>query len=108
MVALGSSLTDIPLQTGSYPIAAMGSVGQNKPGEMAVGNLQFNGSSFQARAGNLTLERFDSEGAAGNFTIEGQEAGGENRAIRIEGTFDMPCRLVRLQNACKSNKAERE
>jgi hypothetical protein len=108
MVAVGSSLTDIPLQTGSYPIAAMGSVGQNKPGEMAVGNLQFNGASFRAREGNLTLERFDSEGAAGNFVIEGLEAGGENRVIRIEGTFDMPCRLGRMQNGCKSNKAERE
>lgn len=108
MVALGSSLTDMPLQTGSYPIVAMGSVGQNKPGEMAVGNLQFNGASFQAREGNLTLERFDSEGAAGNFVIEGREAGGENRVIRVEGTFDMPCRLGRMQNACQSNKAERE
>ncbi len=105
MVAPTSSVTDIPLQPASYPIAAGGNA---KPGEVSVGNLQFNGASFQARSGNLTLQRFDSEGAAGSFVIEGTESGGENRPIRIEGTFDMPCRIERSQNGCTSEAGERE
>jgi hypothetical protein len=105
MVAPNSTLADIPLQSGSYPIVATSAV---KPGEIVVGNLVLNGSRFEARSGNLSLGRFDSEGAAGNFTIEGTEVGGENRPIRIEGTFDMPCRIENNQTECKSDKAERE
>ena len=105
MVAPNSSLADLPMQTGSHPIVPVTAV---KPGEIVVGNLVFNGSRFEARSGNLTLERFDSEGAAGNFVVEGMEVGGENRPIRIEGTFDMPCRFEMKQTECKSDKAERE
>lgn len=105
MVALNSSLTDVPLQSGSYPIVATSDV---RPGAVVVGNLMFNGSAFQARSGTLSLERFDSEGAAGSFEFEGVEVGGENRPFRVEGTFDMPCRIENNQTECKSNKAERE
>jgi hypothetical protein len=107
MMAMGSSLTDMPRQTGSYPIIATSAAGK-VPGGMVVRNLVFNGATFQAQEGNLTIERFDAEGVAGNFTINGQEVGGENRPIRVEGTFDMPCRHGSLQTACQSEKAERE
>lgn len=106
MVAVRSSLEDIPMQTGSYPVVhASAAV---KAGEIVVGNLQFNGSRFDARSGNLTIERFDTEGASGNFTIEGTEVGGENRPIRLEGTFNMPCRRDLGQSGCTSSAGERE
>lgn len=104
MLAPGSSLEDIPMQSGSYPIVATA----GGPGQFVVRNLQFNGASFQASGGNVSIERFNSEGASGNFVIEGREAGGENRPIRIEGTFNMPCRYGQNQTACQSDKAERE
>jgi hypothetical protein len=73
-----------------------------------VAALNYDNATFEVRSGSLTLNRFDAEGASGSFVIEGIEAGGEKRPLRLEATFDMPCRLGRLQFGCKSNKAERE
>jgi hypothetical protein len=108
MVAVDSSLDDMPLSSGTYPIKMRSMTGRNDPGDIVVAALNYDNASFEVRSGSLTLNRFDAEGASGSFVIEGIEAGGEKRPLRLEATFDMPCRLGRLQFGCKSNKAERE
>jgi hypothetical protein len=108
MLAVDSSLTDIPMSSGTYPIKPRSLTGKNAPGDIVVAALNYDGASFEVRSGTLSLNRLNAEGAAGSFVIEGVEAGGEKRPLRLEATFDMPCRLARLQNGCKSDKAERE
>lgn len=106
IVAYDSSLTDIPLAPGEYPIAPKASPAKNKPREFIVGVLLYDKKMFAATSGKLTLTRFDAEGAAGSFTIDGHEILMGDRPLAISGTFDMPCRRGLLQGACKSDKGE--
>lgn len=106
LVAYDSSLTEIPLAPGEYPIAPKASPAKNKPGEFILAGLFLGKSMFEANSGTLKLTRFDGEGVAGSFVIDGNEILMGSRPLHVEGTFDMPCRRGMLQTACESDKAE--
>jgi len=106
ITAFDSTPADVPLQPGTYVIAAKASPAKNKPGEFIVGFMGFGESMFQATSGTLKIDRFDMNGAAGSFVIDGNEILMGSRPLHVEGTFDMPCRKGLLQGACASNKAE--
>jgi hypothetical protein len=106
ITAFDSSISDVPLAPGTYPIARKASPAKNKPGEFIVGALLYDKAMFQATSGTLTIDRFDMQGIKGSFTIDGNEILMGSRPVHLEGTFDMPCRNGQLQGGCQSNKAE--
>lgn len=104
LAAIASTEKDLPLGPGTYAIVGKNS-GEVKPGQFLAGGLTFKKGMYDARSGTLKIDKFDKEGVAGSFVIEGVEALGNARRIRLEGTFEIPCRGGMLETECKANKA---
>lgn len=104
LAAFSSTEKDLPLGPGTYPIVGK-SGGEVMPGQILAGSLNYNKGMYDARSGTLKLDKFDMEGVAGSFVIEGVEALNGSRPIRIEGTFEIPCRGGIMETNCKANKA---
>ena len=58
-------------------------------------------------AGTLTITRFDDKGIAGSFSLQAEDRM-QPRTVKIEGTFDMPCRGGMVEGGCRANKAIRD
>jgi hypothetical protein len=104
LAAMSSTEKDLPLGPGTYAIVGKAS-GEVRPGQIFAGSLAYNKGTYDARGGSLRLDRFDMEGVAGSFVIEGVDALNEARKIRLEGSFQIPCRGGMLETDCKANKA---
>jgi hypothetical protein len=104
LAAIASTEKDLPLGPGTYAIVGKAS-GEVQPGQFLAGGLAFKNAEYDARGGTLKIDRFDKEGVAGSFVIDAVEALGNTRRIRVEGTFEIPCRGGLLETECKANKA---
>jgi hypothetical protein len=104
LAAIASSEKDLPLGPGTYAIVGKSS-GEVQPGQFLAGGLTFKKGEYDARSGTLKIDKFDKEGVAGSFVIDGVEALNRARRIRLEGTFEIPCRGGMLETECKANKA---
>jgi hypothetical protein len=101
-----SSMTDVPLAPGTYPITRKAAPAKNKPREFVIRAMILGEALFEPQSGTLKLDRFDMNGAAGSFVIDGYEVLKGSRPLHVEGTFDMPCRKELLHSACTSGKGE--
>ena len=95
---------DVPFGPGTYPIVPR-SNDENAPKGFWVSPLLYGKSMFEASGGTLTVTRFDDKGMAGSFHFEGKEQIVGNRAMVIDGTFDMPCRGGITERKCSANEA---
>ena len=98
------SEADVPFGPGTYQIVPR-SNDENAAKGFWVWPLLYGGSMFEATSGTLTVARFDDKGVAGSFQFEGKEQIVGNRALSIEGTFDMPCRGGITERKCSATKA---
>ena len=91
---------------GSYPI-----LGREQPPakgkQFLAAALTFNGRTFDSRSGTISISEFNSEGVKGTFTLEGAEMQTEEaEPIRIQGSFEFPCRGGVLESECTANQNE--
>ena len=96
--------SEIPMAGGSYPIFSREQIAI-KGAQFMAKSLSFDGRTFDAQKGTITLSEFSSEGVSGSFTVEGVEQGTDDAApIRLQGTFDFPCRGGMMEGACTASR----
>ena len=78
----------------------------NEP-KAIYGNFMYGDSTLWKTVGTLTITRFDDKGIAGSFSLQAEDRL-QPRTLKIEGTFDMPCRGGMVEGCCRADKAIRD
>ena len=78
----------------------------NEP-KAIYGNFMYGDSTLWKTVGTLTITRFDDKGIAGSFSLQAEDRL-QPRTLKIEGSFDMPCRGGMVEGGCRANKAIRD
>jgi len=104
LTANASTDSDVPMGPGSYPIWGRQQASTVQAGQFLTATLSFDGRAFDSRSGTISISEFTSEGVSGTFTLEGAEMNTEEGApIRVQGSFEFPCRAGMTQSACTAN-----
>jgi len=101
------SQAEFPFAPGTYEIVAGGSEKYGNEPKAIYGNFMYGDSTLWKTAGTLTITRFDDKGIAGSFSLVAEDRL-QPRTLKIEGTFDMPCRGGMVEGGCRANKAIRD
>lgn len=111
-IAVGASTmymsqADFPFAPGTYEIVEGGSEKYGTEPKAIYGNFLNADPTLWKTKGTLTITRFDDKGIAGSFNMEAEDRL-QPRTMKIEGTFDMPCRGGIVEGGCRANKAIRD
>lgn len=102
--ATDSTESDVPMAPGSYPIWGREQA-HVKGGQFLTVSLSYDGREFDSRSGTIAISQFSTEGVQGTFTIEGAAMNSEEATpIRIEGSFDFPCRGGLMESGCTASR----
>jgi len=97
---------DVPFGPGSYSIIPMPDGDSRGRGGVIVSPLEYGGhGNWSVQSGALNISRFNDQGIAGSFSIYAKEHDVGDRSLRIEGSFNIPCRGGMLESDCRADKA---
>lgn len=101
--ASNSKEADVPMAPGGYPIWGR----QQSPvkgGQFLTKSLSYDGRTFDSRSGTISITEFTTDGVKGTFTLVGAEMNDAATPIRIQGTFEFPCRGGLMESACTATQ----
>ena len=101
------SQAEFPFGPGTYQIVEGGSDKYGNEPHFIYGSFLNGDATLWSTKGTLTITRFDDQGIAGSFSLEAQDRM-QPRTVKIEGTFDMPCRGGLVEGGCRANKSIRD
>lgn len=101
--ANNSTEADVPMAPGAYPIW-----GRQQPPvkgrQFLTKSLSYDGRTFDSRSGTISISEFTTDGVKGSFTLEGAEMNDAAAPIRIQGTFEFPCRGGMMESECTARQ----